>query len=107
MRKSWRSKRRDKIRARCAAAGRKSQRVQAARRMEARQNVWELVRVIDIRRADGSVAATWRVFATHDPAAPLSVDFGDELHRYMSPRRLAPLIARKMFAATASSEVVR
>ena len=74
--------------------------VEARRRkmLEERDRVWELVRVIEMRRADGSVSGTWRVFATGDPDAPLSVDFGNELHRYMSPRRLAPLIAKKMFA---------
>jgi hypothetical protein len=65
--------------------------------LEHTESVYALVRVIEIRRADGSLAATWRVFATRDPAAPLCVDFGNELHRYMSVRRLAPLIARKMF----------
>jgi hypothetical protein len=72
----------------------------AARRrkmMEEADRVYQLVRVIEMKRADGSVAATWRVFATRDPSAPLAVDFGGELHRYISPRRLAPLIARKMF----------
>ena len=65
--------------------------------LENADQVYSLVRMIEMRRADGSLAATWRVFATHDPTAPLCVDFGNELHRYMSLRRLAPLIARKMF----------
>ena len=72
----------------------------AARRrkmMDDASSVYQLVRVIEIKRADGSMAATWRVFATRDPGAPLAVDFGGGLHRYISPRRLAALIARKMF----------
>ena len=73
----------------------------AARRRKMLDNVesvYRLVRVIEIKRADGSLAATWRVYATHDPTAPLSVDFNGELHRYSSLRRLSPLIARKLFA---------
>ena len=97
MRKSWRTKRKEEIKARCAAAGRRSQEVQARKRMAERDNVWELVRVIEVKRADGSLAATWRVFATGDPGWPLSVDFDGRLHRFMSMRRLGPLIARKMF----------
>ena len=65
--------------------------------LENSKNVYALVRVIEFRKADGSVAATWKVFATHNPCAPLAVDFGNEIHRYMSIRRLSPLIARKMF----------
>ena len=101
MRKSWRQLRKEKIKAHCSVAGRKSQRVQAAKRMEDADKVYQLARVIEIKRADGSLAATWRVFATRDPHAPLAVDFGVELHRYISPRRLAPLIARKMFEVVA------
>lgn len=97
MRKSWRRKKAERISMRRAVAGRKSQAVQAAKRMEDCRHVYQLARTIEIKRADGSVAANWRVFATGNPIAPLSVDFGGELHRYVSPRRLAPLIARKMF----------
>lgn len=68
--------------------------------LERADQVYALVRVIEIKRADGSVAAVWKVFATRDSSAPLAVDFGNELHRYMSARRLAPLIARKMFEVT-------
>ena len=96
MRKSRYQLRKEKLKARCAAAGKKSQRVQAAKRM-AKADVWALARVIEIKRPDGSVAATWRVFATGETGAPLSVDFGNELHRYMSARRLGSLIAKKMF----------
>lgn len=71
--------------------------VRRKKMLENAERVYALVRVIEIKRADGSLAATWRVFATQDPHAPLAVDFGNELHRYISARRLAPLIARKMF----------
>jgi hypothetical protein len=97
MRKSRYQLRKEKLKARCSAAGKKSQRVQAAKRMEDRDRVWQLVRLIEIRRADGSVSATWRVFATGEPGAPVAVDFGNEMHRYMSARRLGSLIAKKMF----------
>ena len=65
--------------------------------LEDASKVYSLVRTIEFRMADGSVAATWRVFATHDPHAPLAVDFGTDIRRYISLRRLSPLIARKMF----------
>jgi hypothetical protein len=97
MRKSFKRIKSERISASRAAAGRISQVVQAERRMDDSRNVYQLARVIEIKRADGSVAATWRVFATGNPLAPLAVDFGGELHRYMSVRRLSPLIARKMF----------
>lgn len=96
MRKSWRQKRMERIKARCSAAGRRSQVVQSEKRLARAENGYELVRTVEIKRKDGSVAATWRVFATRDPRAPLAVDFGGELHRYLSIRRLSPLLARKM-----------
>jgi len=77
--------------------GRKGVEARRRKMMECVEKVYSLVRVIEFRRADGSVAAVWRVFSTHDLQAPLAVDFNGELHRYMSLRRLAPLIARKMF----------
>lgn len=97
MRKSWRTKRMERIKAQCSAAGRRSQEIQAAKRLAEAGDVYELARTIEIKRKDGSVASTWRVFATNDPAWPLAVDFDGKLHRYMSIRRLSPLIARKMF----------
>lgn len=97
MRKSWRTKRMDRIKARCSAAGRRSQEVQAAKRMSEASDSYNLVRTIEIKQADGSLAATWRVYATHSPMAPLAVDFNGKVHRYLSIRRLSPLIARKLF----------
>ena len=77
--------------------GKKGVAARRRRMMQDAENVYQLVRVIEIKRADGSVAAVWRVFATGNPLAPLAIDFGGELHRYVSIRRLSPLIARKMF----------
>ena len=97
MRKSRYRRRMEKISAKRAAAGRKSQLAQKVRREREAREVYELARIIEVKRPDGSVAATWRVYATGEPNLPLCVDFGNELHRYMSVRRLAPLLARKMF----------
>jgi hypothetical protein len=97
MRKSWRTIRKEKIKARCSAAGKRSQEVQAAKRMAHASTVWSLVRTLEIKRADGSLASTWRVFSTGEPEWPLSVEFDGKIHRFMSIRRLSPLIARKMF----------
>lgn len=77
--------------------GRKGVEARLRKMMADASSVYQLVRVIEIKRADGSVSAMWRVFATMESGVPLAVDFGGELHRYISPRRLAALIARKMF----------
>ena len=85
-------------------AGEKGRKGVAARRrkmLEDAENTYALARVIVIKRADGAVAATWRVFATRDPLAPLAVDFGGDVHRYLSPRRLSALLARKMLGVVA------
>lgn len=98
MRKSWRTKRMERINARCSVAGKRSQEVQASRRLERAQTSYELARIIEIKLPDGSIAATWKVYATNCPVAPLSVDFDGKIHRFMSLRRLSPLISRKLFS---------
>jgi hypothetical protein len=101
MRKSRYTLKKEKRKAQCSAAGRASQLVQARRRMERAETVWSLVREIHVKRGDGSVVSVWKVYATSELDYPLAVEFGGEIHRYMSACRLGPLIARKMLEVAA------
>lgn len=98
---NYRRKKLDKIRQARSLAGKRGNEVKAAKRMEQAEREWELVRVIEVKGADGEVITRWRVFATGEAGWPLSVDFDGKVHRFMAAKRLSGLISRKLF------EVVR
>jgi hypothetical protein len=100
MRKSWRQKKKERISEIRAEAGRRGNAVKARMRMELAERKWVHVRTVETRNPDGSLVASWKIYATCDLSAPLGVDFGDGVHRLMAGSRLNALIGRKMYSVS-------
>lgn len=95
MRKSWRQRRKEKISALRREAALVSHQVRTENRLAMCRNHYVLKRVMKIESDDGVLLTTWKVYETGDPAAPLAVDFGGKVHRYMRPKKLNALIGIK------------
>lgn len=103
MRKSWRVKKMERIKRVRSDAGKRGNAAKAAMRMELAEREWKHVRTLDTRMPDGSLVASWKIFATEDPRSPLGVDFGSGPQRLMAGSRLNSLIGRKMFGVARST----
>jgi hypothetical protein len=103
MRKSWKNKKIERIKKIRSESGKRGNAAKSRKRMELAEREWKHVRTLETRMPDGSLVASWKIFATGDPRAPLGVDFGSGPQRLMAGSRLNALIGRKMFGVARSS----
>lgn len=104
MYKSFRRKKKERISKIRSDAGRRGNVAKSRKRMEFAEREWKHVRTIEVLMPDGTLAASWKVFATKDMSAPLGVDFGNGVQCLMAGSRLNALIGKKMFCVSLKSQ---